>query len=260
MRIAISVDLDFFFTPALRSISGDPLDSKDRRQQADSKQDLWMEERLVEDLISYFRRVRECAPFHCVEKHNESLYHIYTAIEADRLQTPMTLLNFDAHSDLYWVHDDSHYNGLDSASYEQLSSAAEESDWIWVLHATDVLDKYIWIKPDPEFLSFALPELPKSLVKPYSPKVLQWLENNMPGYTWADAMYDGTKPELLKESFEDLRVERFGRSFYMKVRRLRVSKLPKSNEVACIILCRSPGYTASKADNLYDKIIRDSTP
>jgi hypothetical protein len=260
MRIVISVDLDFFFTPTLRSIFSVPLDFRDQRQQANSKQDLWMEERIIEDLISYFKRVRKCSSFHCVEKHNESLYHICEAIEADCLQTPMTILNFDAHSDLYWVHDDSHYEGLDSKSCELLSITAEESDWIWVLHAIDVLDKYIWIKPDPKFLSFALPELPKSLVKPNSPGVLQWLENNRQGYTWSDAMWDGTNPKLLKESFKDLRVERFGRSFGMEVQRLQVSKLPQSDDVSCIILCRSPGYTASKADNLYDKIIRDSTP
>lgn len=259
-NVALTIDLDFFFQPVLRSISGTPANSMQDRQQFNSSQSLWMDEQLLADFIAYLRRVRRYSCFHSMEKHNDSLYHICSAVQTGQLQTPLTLWNLDAHSDLYLNHPDNHYGSVSCIQCEQLPCIADEADWVWVLHAIGWLNKYVWIKPSPEFLKFALPELPKSFVKPEDPEVLDWLEHNKPGWTWSDAMYEGKEPKLLMKSFQGLRAERFGSSFCIEVRRLKPTKLPQEGDVACVTLCRSPGYTALKADSLSDRIARDSVP
>ena len=258
--VVLTIDLDFFFQPPLRSPFGSPLNSVQDRQQANSRQTLWMNKELIADFVSYLQRVRSHSCFHCIEKHNQALYHICSVVRVGRLQTPFTLFNFDAHSDLYLIHPDSDYKSVTDMQCEQLPCIADESDWIWMLHAMRLLHKYVWIKPSPEFPRFALPELPKSFVKPKNHEVLDWLEHDRPGLTWSDAMYNGKEPQLLEKSFQGLEAERFGSSFCIQVCRLELSKLPQPASVACVTLCRSPGYTALKADDLYDAIVRDSTP
>jgi hypothetical protein len=259
-NVALTIDLDFFFHPVLRSTFGVPLNTMQNRQQFNFSQSLWLDEQILVDLISYLRRVRRYSCFHSIEKHNDALYYICNAVETGRLQTPFTLWNLDAHSDLYLNHLDSHYRSVRCIQCEQLPGIADESDWVWALHAIGWLNKYVWIKPSPKFLKFALPELPKSYIKPENRTVLDWLEHNRPGWTWSDAMYDGREPKLLAKSFESLKADRFGNSFHIEVNKLEPNKLPQEGSVSCVTLSRSPGYTSLKADDLYNKIVENSTP
>jgi len=259
-NVVLTIDLDFFFQPVLRSTFGTPLNSMQDRQQFNSSQSVWMDEQLLADLILHLRRVRRYSCLHFMGKHNDALYYICSAVQTGRLQTPFTLWNLDAHSDLYLTHPSNYYGSVSCIQCKQLPRIADESDWVWVLHAIGWLHKYVWIKPSPEFLKFALPELPKSFVKPEDPEVLDWLKHNKPGWTWSDAMYEGKEPELLAKSFQGLKAERFGSSFRIEVYRLEPTNLPKGGSVACVTLCRSPGYTALKADDLYDRLVRDSMP
>lgn len=259
-NIALTIDLDFFFYPVLRRTFGAPLNTMQNRQQFSSSHSLWLDKQILVDLILYLRQVRRHSCFHSTEKHSDALYYICTVVETGRLQTPFTLWNLDAHSDLYHSHPDNLYKSVHDIRCEQLPDIAGESDWVWMLHAVGWLNKYVWIKPSPEFLKFALPELPKSYIESENRTVVEWLKKNRPGWSWADAMYDGSEPELLAKSFESLRADRFGSSFRIEVCKLELSRLPQEESVSCVTLSRSPGYTSQKADDLYNKIVEDSTP
>lgn len=127
------------------------------------------------------------------------------------------------------------------------------------MHKLGWIDKYTWIKPSPGFLRFAFPELPRSFIKAQSAEVKGWIKQNLPGHTWADAMYDVKQSELLGKSFQGLNATRFGRLFSIEVQELDPDILPLGS-IGCITLCKSPGFTPIKADSLYESIARDSTP
>lgn len=258
--VALTIDLDFFFHPVLRATFDTPLKSIRDRQQANSRQSLWIEEQPLSELVSYLRHARRNSCFHCIDKHSNVLEHICDAVLAGRLSKPLTVVNLDGHSDLYFGDADSHYSKANQLQCNQLPSITHEASWVWVLHALGWMDKYVWIKPNPGFLRFALPELPKSFVEAESAEVIDWVQHNLPGYTWADAMYTGNHPELLEKSFQGLKATRFGRSFRIRVCGLEPNALPTVERIGCVTICRSPGFTPAKADGLYERITSDTSP
>ena len=254
MTVALTIDLDFFFDPVLRSSHITPLRSEEDRHKADSKHSLWMDDNSISELILYLQSLHVVSCFHFVDKHSDALKHICEAVSVGRLTKPFTLINMDGHSDLYRNQSDDDYDRADQIQCSQLSQLTDDASWVWVLHALQWIDTYIWIKPTPHFLSFALPELPKTCVEAESMEVMKWITNNSATKSWADEMHDGKEPQLLKKSYQRLKATRFGRSFCIQVCELDLRSLPL-NSVMCVIVCRSPGFTPAKADSLYDRIV-----
>jgi len=254
MTVALTIDLDLFFDPVLRSFDATPLKSEEDRRKADSKQSLWMDDSLISGLILYLQSLHIGSCFHCVDKHNDALRHICEAVSVGRLTKPFTLINVDGHSDLYRNQSDEDYDRAGQIQCSQLPQLTDEASWVWVLHALHWIDTYVWIKPTPHFLSFALPELPRSYIEAQSMEVMNWISNNSATKSWADEMYEGKEPQLLQKSYQRLKATRFGRSFYIQVCELDFRSLPLDT-VMCVIVCRSPGYTPAKADSLYDRIV-----
>jgi len=252
--IALTIDLDFFFDPVLRSFDSTPLKSEEDRRRADSEQSLWMADSSISELNLYLRSLHPNSCFHCVNEHNHALMHICEAMSANHLTKPFTLINIDGHSDLYRGHSDEHYNQVGRIKCSQLPDLADEGSWVWVLHALQWIETYIWIKPTRNFLSFALPELPRDYIKAQSKDVMNWLNNNSGTQSWADEMFQGNEPQLLQESYQGLEATRFGRSFCIQVCKLDLHSLPLDS-VKCVTVCRSPGFTPAEADSLYDRIV-----
>lgn len=254
MSVALTIDLDFFFDPVLRSFAATPLKSDKDRQQADSEQSLWMGDDLISGLNFYLRSLYIDSCFHCVNEHNDALRHICEAVSTGRLSKPFTLINLDGHSDLYRNQSDKHYDQAGQIQCGQLPQLTDEASWVWVLHALQWIDNYVWVKPTPHFLSFALPELPRGYIEAQSTEVMDWIRNNSATKSWVDEMYEGKQPQLLKESFQRLKATRFGRSFYIEVCEFDLHSLPLET-VKCVTICRSLGFTPAKADRLYDRIV-----
>lgn len=254
MSVVLTIDLDFFFDPVLRSFAATPLRSDEARREADSKQSLWVGDDLISGLNLYLRSLYTDSCFHCVNEHNDALRHICEAVSTGRLSKPFTLINFDGHSDLYRNQSDEHYDQTGQTQCNQLSQLTDEASWVWVLHALQWIDTYVWVKPTPHFLSFAYPELPRSYIEAQSMEVMDWIRNNSATQSWVDEMYEGKQPQLLEKSFQRLKATRFGRSFYIEVRELGLDSLPLET-VKCVTVCLSPGFTPAKADRLYDRIV-----
>jgi hypothetical protein len=83
---------------------------------------------------------------------------------------------------------------------------------------------------------------------------MNWISTHSATKSWADEMYEGKEPQLLQDSYKQLKATRFGRSFYIQVRELDLHALPLDT-VMCVIVCRSPGFTPAKADRLYDRLV-----
>jgi hypothetical protein len=254
MSVALTIDLDFFFDPVLRSFGATPLKSEEDRRRADSRQSLWMDDSSISELLLYLQSLHIGSCFHCVDKHNDSLRHICEAVLAGRLTKPFTLINLDGHSDLYRNQSDEDYDRASQIQCDQLSQLTDEASWVWVLHALWWIDTYIWIKPTPRFLSFALPELPRDYIEAQSMEVMNWIHDKSGTKSWPDEMCEGKEPQLLQKSYERLKATRFGRSFCIRVCKLDIRSL-LLDTVVCVILCRSPGFTPAKADSLYDRIV-----
>lgn len=254
MSVALTVDLDFFFDPILRTFSGTPLKSAQDRLEANSEQSLWVDGHLISEFNSYLRSLCGHACFHSVNEHNDALMHICEVMSAGRLSKPFTLINLDGHSDLYFTQLDEHYDQANDISCSQLPNLTDEASWVWVLHALQWIQKYVWIKPTPHFLSFSLPELPRSCVEAQCTEVMEWVKQKSTTQSWVDEMYDGKQPKLLEKSFHRLIATRFGRSFDIEVCKLDLHSLPIET-VRCVTICRSPGFTPEKSDYLYDRIL-----
>jgi len=254
MSVALTIDLDFFFDPVKRSFAATPLKSDEDRRKADSEQSLWVDDDLISGLNLYLRSLYPDSCFHCVNKHNDALRHICEAASTGRLSKPLTLINLDGHSDLYRNQPDEHYDQAAQIQCNQLPQLTDEASWVWVLHALQWIDTYVWIKPTPHFLSFALPEFPRGYIEAQSTEVVDWIRNKSATQSWVDEMYQGKQPQLLEKSFRRLKATRFGRSFYIEVCKLDLHSLPLET-IKCATVCRSPGFTPAKADRLYDRIV-----
>jgi len=254
VSVALTIDLDFFFDPVLRSFAATPLKSDEDRRNADSEQSLWVDDTLISGLNLYLQSLCTDSCFHCVSKHNDALRHICEAASAGRLSKPFTLINLDGHSDLYRNQPDDHYDQAGQTPCSQLPQLTDEASWVWVLHALQWIDTYVWIKPTPRFLSFALPELPRGYLEAESAEVMDWIRNISTTQSWVDEMYQGKQPQLLEKSFQRLKATRFGRSFHVEVSKLDLRTLPPKT-VKCVTVCRSPGFTPAKADRVYDRIV-----
>ena len=127
MSVALTIDLDFFFDPVLRSFDATPLKSDEGRQKADFEQLLWVSDDLISELNRYLRCLNTETCFHCVNEHNDTLRYICEAVSTGRLSRPFILINFDGHSDLYRNQLDEHYDQADRIQCNQLPQLTDEA-------------------------------------------------------------------------------------------------------------------------------------
>lgn len=260
--IVITIDLDYFYWPPMRSISGTPLDgSKAERLAVNASHHRWMDDDGLRSLVHYVRELRTRVRLELVEQHHQVLRCIESAIKSGALSAPATLINFDAHSDLSYA-DSSDLSKASCLSGESLIEAASEATWVWFAFAKGWIGCYIWMKPDPDFLRFEIPDLPRSLVNTNDRHVLDAVKEMslFPSPSWVDVLYDGRCPELLSRAYQSLEANVLGRNVLIRVRRYDIGGLPDPSRVASFSLSSSPHYTPAKADDLRDELLSMSDP
>jgi len=253
--------MDFFLSPPLTSVLGNPVNRYGSREKLNNLCDFWMPEDDFNWLIKYVKGI-DLKPNWTIEHYN-ALPYIEKAVHKGELNECFSLINLDAHSDLYRM---------------DLDKQINEANWVWFLSKGHYLKLYTWViapKDWPDLKNDHV-NLPPDLIFCKNQNEIALMEHKIsclqkePKYICSfltcDSEEEFNQAKTIQQQIDELTLKRaklkyhsmeakhLDKNFNVQKCSFSRSIFPNASRIGNVTISISPGYTPKKIDRYIDRL------